>query len=66
MPIVGARVSLSEISTSSYFEPLLRYAVSVAGDPTKKEISNLQFAPTLNVGLLTGGMSPFIPVQTFV
>jgi hypothetical protein len=51
MPIVGARFGLPEISSSSYFEPLLRYDVSVAGDPTKKNISNLQFAPTFNIGL---------------
>jgi hypothetical protein len=51
MPIVGARVGLPEISSGSYFEPLLRYDASVAGDPTKKNISNLQFAPMLNIGL---------------
>jgi hypothetical protein len=51
MPIVGARIGLTEISTSSYFEPLFRYAVSVAGDPTKRNISNLQFAPMFNIGL---------------
>lgn len=51
MPIVGARLALPEITSGSYFEPLLRYAVSVAGDPTKKNISNLQFAPTVNVNL---------------
>ena len=36
MPIVGARYALWEISSSSYFEPILRYDVSIAGDPTKK------------------------------
>ncbi len=51
MPIVGARLGLPEISASSYFEPLLRYDVSVAGDPTKRNISNLQFAPMFNIGL---------------
>jgi Putative MetA-pathway of phenol degradation len=51
MPIVGARLALPEITSGSYFEPLLRYDVSVAGDPTKKNISNLQFAPMLNIGL---------------
>ncbi len=51
MPIVGARYALPEISASSYFEPLVRYDVSVAGDPTKKNISNLQLAPMLNIGL---------------
>src|SRR6202012_846846 len=40
MPIIGFRVALPEVSTSSYFEPLLRYDVSVAGDPLKRNISN--------------------------
>jgi len=51
MPLVGARLALPEITSGSYFEPLLRYDLSVAGDPTKKNISNLQFAPTLNINL---------------
>ena len=51
MPIVGARYALWEINSSSYFEPVVRYDVSFAGDPTKKSISNLQFAPTFNLGL---------------
>ena len=36
---------------SSYLEPLVRYDASFAGDPTRKNISNLQFAPTFNLGL---------------
>jgi hypothetical protein len=51
MPMVGARYALWEISPSSYLEPVLRYDVSFAGDPTRKNISNLQIAPTLNIGL---------------
>ncbi len=51
MPIIGARFGLREISSSSYFEPVLRYDVSVAGDATRKNISNLQFGPAFNVGL---------------
>jgi hypothetical protein len=61
MPIVGARVGLPEINASSYFEPLFRYDVSVAGDPTKKNISNLQFAPMLNVGLPDKWSVTFFP-----
>jgi hypothetical protein len=61
MPIVGARVGLPEISASSYFEPLFRYDVSVAGDPTKKNISNLQFAPMLNIGLPDRWSITFFP-----
>ncbi len=51
MPIAGFRYALPEITASSYFEPIVRYDVSVAGDPTKKNISNLQFGPALNFGL---------------
>jgi len=51
MPIMGFRVALPEISPSSYFEPIFRYDDSVAGDPTKRNISNLQFGPALNIGL---------------
>jgi hypothetical protein len=51
MPAGGFRYALWEISSSSYFEPVFRYDVSFAGDPTKKNISNLQFAPTFNIGL---------------
>jgi hypothetical protein len=61
MPIVGARLALPEITDSSYFEPLLRYDVSIAGDPTKKNISNLQFAPTLNIGLPNRWFVSFYP-----
>lgn len=61
MPIVGARLALPEITESSYFEPLLRYDVSVAGDPTKRKISNLQFAPTLNIGLPNRWFVSFYP-----
>ena len=54
MPIVGARYALPEISASSYFEPLLRYGSSLAGDPTRRDIRDLQFAPMLNIGLPDG------------
>jgi hypothetical protein len=61
MPIVGARLALPEITSGSYFEPLFRYDVSVAGDPTKKNISNLQFAPTLNINLPDRWFVTFFP-----
>jgi len=51
MPGAAVRYALPEISTGSYLEPLLRYDVSFAGDPSKKNINNLQFAPTFNLGL---------------
>lgn len=51
MPGVAVRYALPEVSEGSYLEPLVRYDVSFAGDPAKKNISNLQFAPTFNVSL---------------
>jgi hypothetical protein len=51
MPGFAVRYALSEMSPNSYIEPLLRYDISFAGDPSKKNISNLQFAPTLHLGL---------------
>jgi hypothetical protein len=51
MPIIGARTMLPELSAGSYFEGIVRYDFSFAGDPTKKNISNLQLWPMLNIGL---------------
>jgi hypothetical protein len=51
MPVVGARYALPEVSAGSYFEPLVWYDVSFAGDPTRKSISNLRLQPTLRVAL---------------
>jgi len=51
MPIVGARTMLPELGAGSYFEGVVRYDLSFAGDPTKKNISNLQLWPMLNIGL---------------
>ena len=51
MPIMGFRYGLWELSSGSYFEPFARYDVSFAGDPSKRNISNLQLAPFLNIGL---------------
>jgi len=51
MPIVGARTMLPELGAGSYFEGVVRYDFSFAGDPTKKNISNLQLWPMLNISL---------------
>jgi hypothetical protein len=51
LPVLGARYSLPEWSTGSYAEALLRYDVSFAGDPSRRNVSNLQLAPMLNVNL---------------
>jgi hypothetical protein len=47
IPIVGFRYGLPELSSRSYFEPFARYDVSFAGDPSKRNISNLLLAPTV-------------------
>ena len=61
MPGAGVRYALPEINSSSYLEPVVRYDVSFAGDPTKKNISNLQFAPTFNLGLPDRWFITFYP-----
>lgn len=61
MPIAGFRYGLSEISSGSYLEPYTRYAVSFAGDPSKRNISNLQFAPYLNLALPDHWFIAFYP-----
>jgi hypothetical protein len=47
----AVRSMLPEISAGSYFVPQIRYDASFAGDAAAKKISNLQFMPTLNIGL---------------
>jgi hypothetical protein len=61
MPIAGVRYALWEINSSSYLEPIVRYDVSIAGDPAKKNIRNLQFAPTFNLGLPNRWFITFYP-----
>jgi hypothetical protein len=61
MPVAGVRYALWEINSSSYFEPVIRYDISFAGDPTRKNISNLQFAPTFNLGLPDRWFITFYP-----
>jgi len=51
MPIMGFRYGLPELTSGSSLEPFVRYDVSFAGDPSKRNISNLQLAPLLNIGL---------------
>jgi hypothetical protein len=61
MPGFAVRYALSELSSNSYLEPFLRYNVSFAGDPSKKNISNLQFAPTLHLSLPDHWFVTFYP-----
>jgi Putative MetA-pathway of phenol degradation len=61
MPIVGARYSMPDVGSGMYFEPLLRYDLSFAGDPSRKSISNLQFAPTVNFSFPGGWFFALYP-----
>jgi hypothetical protein len=61
LPIAGFRYRLSEINSDSYFEPYARYDVSFAGDPTKRNISNLQLAPLLTIALPETWLISFYP-----
>jgi hypothetical protein len=61
MPIAGFRYGLPEISSGSYLEPFARYDVSFAGDPTKRNISNLQLAPWFNLALPDQWFVAFFP-----
>ncbi|MGO9545007.1 MAG: transporter [Rhodomicrobium sp.] len=51
MPGFGVRYSLTELGSDSYFVPAMRYDVSVAGSHSRRDISDLQMAPTLNIDL---------------
>jgi hypothetical protein len=61
MPGAAIRTMLPEIGPDSYFVPLLRYDVSFAGDSSRKNISNLQVAPTLNLDLPGNWFITFYP-----
>jgi hypothetical protein len=53
-PAAGYRYSLPELSQDSYFQVVTRYQFDFAGDPNRNHTSNLQFGPTLNIGLPAG------------
>ena len=61
LPIVGASYMLPELSEGSFFTALVRYAVSFAGDPTARNISTLQLAPTLSIALPDRWFVTFYP-----
>ena len=61
MPIAGFRYGLPEINSASYVEPFARYQVSFAGDPSKRNISNLQLAPMFSLGLPDTWFVTFYP-----
>jgi hypothetical protein len=61
MPGAAIRTMLPEIGPDSYFVPLMRYDISFAGESSRKNISNLQLAPTLNLDLPANWFFTFYP-----
>lgn len=61
LPGLAVRTMLPQISEGSYFVPQVRYDASFAGDPTRRNISNLQFSPTLNIALPQHWFFTFYP-----
>jgi hypothetical protein len=51
MPGFGVRYSIPEWGDDTYFVPAMRYAVSVAGPHSRRDISESQLAPTFNLDL---------------
>jgi hypothetical protein len=51
LPGFGVRYTFLERGPNTYFVPKLRYALSVGGDQSQRNISELQIAPTLSIGL---------------
>lgn len=48
MPGAGVRCSFTN---DTYFAPVIRYAVNVAGDPERRNIRQAQISPSFNIGL---------------
>jgi len=61
MPGFGMRYSFLEVGPETYFVPSVRYAMSVAGDPSRRSINQPQIAPTLNIGLPDHWFVTFYP-----
>jgi hypothetical protein len=61
MPGFGVRYSFLEIGPETYAVPVVRYAISFAGDPSRRNISEPQIAPTLNIGLPDRWFVTFYP-----
>jgi len=51
MPGLGVRYSFNDLGPDTYFVPVVRYDLSVAGDPARRNIRQVQISPQLNLGL---------------
>lgn len=60
MPGFAVRYAFLEMP-DTYFVPVIRYAMSFAGDPTRRNIREPQIAPTLNIGLPDRWFVTFYP-----
>lgn len=60
MPGFGVRYSFLETS-DTYFVPTIRYAMSFSGDPARRNISQPEIAPTLNIALPEHWFFTFYP-----
>jgi hypothetical protein len=61
IPGFGVRYSFQEFGDDTYFVPKMRYAVSFAGDPLRRNRNEPQIAPTLNIGLPDRWFVTFYP-----
>ena len=61
MPAAGVRYSFLEINLDTYFVPVVRYAISIGGNPSARTIREPQIAPTLNIGLPDGWFVTLYP-----
>ncbi|MBI3804220.1 MAG: hypothetical protein HY282_10715 [Nitrospirae bacterium] len=61
IPSAAARWTLTGQREGSWFAPLVRYAVDVAGEDNRNRIREFQFAPSLNLTLTEGWFLNFYP-----
>jgi hypothetical protein len=61
MPGLGMRYSFTELGPDTFFTPVIRYALSVAGDPDRRNIRQLQISPSFNIGLSDRWFVTFYP-----
>lgn len=66
VPFLGMRYSLPELSKGSFFQPIVRYDFSVAGDESRKDVSRFRFSPTLNIALPDRWYITLYPSQDIV
>lgn len=66
IPLAGFRYSLSELSSGSFFQPLVRYDFDVGGNANSKHVSRFRFSPTLNIALPKRWYLTLYPSQDIV